>query len=56
VELDTAVRHKLPLLCIISLNRGWTADPAGNKPDRLLVLREDMQERIRREVRADTFK
>ena len=36
MELDTAVRHKLPLLCIISLNGGWTADPEGNKPGRYL--------------------
>jgi thiamine pyrophosphate-dependent acetolactate synthase large subunit-like protein len=28
------VRHQLPLLCIISLNGGWTADPEGNKPGR----------------------
>jgi hypothetical protein len=28
------VRHKLPLLCIISLNGGWTADPERNKPGR----------------------
>jgi len=34
MELDTAVRHKLPLLCIISLNGGWTADPERNKPGR----------------------
>src|SRR5260370_42441635 len=34
MELDTAVRHKLPLLCIISLNGGWTADPEHNKPGR----------------------
>jgi thiamine pyrophosphate-dependent acetolactate synthase large subunit-like protein len=34
MELDTAVRHKLPLLCIISLNGGWTADPQRNKPGR----------------------
>jgi thiamine pyrophosphate-dependent acetolactate synthase large subunit-like protein len=34
MELDTAVRHKLPLLCVISLNGGWTADPERNKPDR----------------------
>jgi len=27
-------RHKLPLLCIISLNGGWTADPERNKPGR----------------------
>jgi thiamine pyrophosphate-dependent acetolactate synthase large subunit-like protein len=32
----TAVRHKLPLLCVISLNGGWTADPEGNKPGRYL--------------------
>jgi hypothetical protein len=30
MELDTAVRHQLPLLCIISLNGGWTAEPEGN--------------------------
>jgi thiamine pyrophosphate-dependent acetolactate synthase large subunit-like protein len=34
MELDTAVRHKLPLLCVISLNGGWTADPDRNKPGR----------------------
>jgi thiamine pyrophosphate-dependent acetolactate synthase large subunit-like protein len=34
MELDTAVRHKLPLLCVISLNGGWTADPQRNKPGR----------------------
>jgi thiamine pyrophosphate-dependent acetolactate synthase large subunit-like protein len=34
MELDTAERHKLPLLCVISLNGGWTADPERNKPGR----------------------
>jgi thiamine pyrophosphate-dependent acetolactate synthase large subunit-like protein len=34
MELDTAVRHKLPLLVVISLNGGWTADPQRNKPGR----------------------
>jgi len=34
MELDTAVRHKLPILVIISLNGGWTADPERNKPGR----------------------
>jgi thiamine pyrophosphate-dependent acetolactate synthase large subunit-like protein len=34
VELDTAVRHKIPILCIISLNGGWTADPNHDKPGR----------------------
>jgi thiamine pyrophosphate-dependent acetolactate synthase large subunit-like protein len=36
MELDTAVRHKLPLLCVISLNGGWTADLEGNKLGRYL--------------------
>ena len=35
MEIDTAVRHKLPLLCVVSLNGGWTADPEGNKPGQL---------------------
>jgi thiamine pyrophosphate-dependent acetolactate synthase large subunit-like protein len=34
MELDTAVRHRLPLLCVVSLNGGWTADPERNKPGR----------------------
>lgn len=34
MELDTAVRHKIPLLVVISLNGGWTADPKGEKPGR----------------------
>ena len=34
MELDTAVRHKIPLICVISLNGGWTADPDGTKPGR----------------------
>jgi thiamine pyrophosphate-dependent acetolactate synthase large subunit-like protein len=34
MELDTAVRHRLPLLVIISLNGGWTADPERIKPGR----------------------
>jgi thiamine pyrophosphate-dependent acetolactate synthase large subunit-like protein len=36
MEVDTAARHKLPLLCVISLNGGWTADSEGNKPGRYL--------------------
>lgn len=36
LELDTAIRHKIPLLVIISLNGGWTADPKGDKPGRNL--------------------
>ena len=36
MELDTAVRHKLPVLVVISLNGGWTADPDQDKPGRNL--------------------
>ncbi len=36
MELDTAVRHKLPVLVVISLNGGWTADPKENKAGRYL--------------------
>ena len=34
MELDTAVRHGINVLCVISLNGGWTADPDGTKPGR----------------------
>lgn len=34
MELDTARRHNLPVLTIISLNGGWTADPEKQKPGR----------------------
>lgn len=34
MELDTAVRHKVPILVVISLNGGWTADPKHEKPGR----------------------
>ena len=34
MELDTAVRHNIPLLVVISLNGGWTADPEKDKPGR----------------------
>jgi thiamine pyrophosphate-dependent acetolactate synthase large subunit-like protein len=36
MELDTAVRWKLPVVTVVSLNGGWTADPDGNKPGRNL--------------------
>ncbi|MFN0300060.1 MAG: thiamine pyrophosphate-binding protein [Burkholderiales bacterium] len=36
MELDTAIRHGLPVLVVISLNGGWTADPEQNKPGRNL--------------------
>jgi acetolactate synthase-1/2/3 large subunit len=34
MEIDTAMRHKLPVLVVVSLNGGWTADPTGDKPGR----------------------
>ncbi|WP_158925086.1 thiamine pyrophosphate-binding protein [Acidisphaera sp. S103] len=34
MELDTAIRHKIPLLVVISLNGGWTGDPKREKPGR----------------------
>ncbi len=34
MELDTAVRHGINVLVVISLNGGWTADPEGTKPGR----------------------
>jgi len=34
MELDTAVRHRVPILVVISLNGGWTADPKREKPGR----------------------
>ncbi|MBN8903443.1 MAG: thiamine pyrophosphate-binding protein [Rhodospirillales bacterium] len=34
MELDTAIRHKIPLLVVVSLNGGWTGDPNREKPGR----------------------
>ncbi len=34
MELDTLVRHKLPVLVVISLNGGWTGDPKKERPGR----------------------
>jgi thiamine pyrophosphate-dependent acetolactate synthase large subunit-like protein len=36
MELDTAARHNIPVLVVISLNGGWTADPQGVKAGRNL--------------------
>ncbi|MFH1005967.1 MAG: thiamine pyrophosphate-binding protein [Candidatus Latescibacterota bacterium] len=36
MELDTAVRSKLPVVTVISNNGGWTSDPVGEKPGRYL--------------------
>lgn len=32
MELDTAVRHKIPVVTVVSLNGGWTAEEAQRKP------------------------
>ena len=34
MEFDTAMRHKLPVLTVISQNGGWTGDPNKEKPGR----------------------
>ena len=34
MELDTAARHGIPVIVVISLNGGWTADPKRQKPGR----------------------
>src|SRR2546428_4687986 len=34
MEIDTAVRHNIPVLVVISLNGGWAADPKQDKPGR----------------------
>ena len=34
LELDTAARHNIPVIVVISLNGGWTADPKREKPGR----------------------
>jgi acetolactate synthase-1/2/3 large subunit len=34
MEFDTAVRHKLPVLVVISLNGGWTGIPSKGAPGR----------------------
>ena len=36
MDIDTAVRHKIPVVVVVSNNGGWTADPQQNKPGRNL--------------------
>jgi thiamine pyrophosphate-dependent acetolactate synthase large subunit-like protein len=36
MEIETAVRHRVPVIVVISNNGGWTADPEQNKPGRNL--------------------
>ena len=57
MELDTAVRHKAPVLVVISLNGGWTADPKKEEDraqSRLHPLRQDGRgARLLRRVRGE---
>ncbi len=32
MDIDTAVRHKIPVVCVISNNGGWTADASWTRP------------------------
>ena len=32
MEIDTAVRHKIPVVVVISINGGWTADAPWTRP------------------------
>src|SRR5438067_9257592 len=41
MEFDTAVRHRIPVVVVISNNGGWTADPQGSKPGRNLGYTRD---------------
>jgi len=34
MEIDSAMRQKLPIIVVVSLNGGWTADPDKKKPSR----------------------
>jgi thiamine pyrophosphate-dependent acetolactate synthase large subunit-like protein len=34
MEMDTAARHRLPFVCVISNNGGWSGDPQRSKPGR----------------------
>lgn len=38
MEMDTAVRHRIPVITVVSLNGGWTSDPSKAKPGRDLGL------------------
>lgn len=38
MELDTAVRHRIPVITVVSLNGGWTSDPHKVKAGRELGL------------------
>ncbi len=38
MEMDTAVRHRIPVITVVSLNGGWTSDPSKQKPGRELGL------------------
>ncbi len=40
MEFDTAMRHNLPILVVISQNGGWTGDPDKNDPAKAKPGRE----------------
>jgi acetolactate synthase-1/2/3 large subunit len=50
MEMDTAVRHNIPIMVVISCNGGWTADPQQNKPGRNLGYTH--YERVAKELGA----
>lgn len=50
MEIDTAVRHGVPVLVVISNNGGWTADAQGVKPGRNLGFTR--YDRVARELGA----
>ena len=54
MELDTAVRHKIPLLVVISLNGGWTGDPKREKAGRDSAIRPSTSWRGARLPTANT--
>lgn len=41
MEMDTAVRHNLTIVTVISLNGGWTANPEGGKIGHQLGYQRD---------------
>jgi acetolactate synthase-1/2/3 large subunit len=50
MEIDTAVRHNIPVMVVISNNGGWTADPQQDKPGRNLGYTH--YERVAKELGA----
>ena len=53
LELDTAVRHNIPILVVVSLNGGWTADPSATSPAGILATRVSTRWRKRSAAMAN---